>query len=378
MKIFENKEFKILRSENYNYNFNKVNGMFARWGATLEQDPDYSMYGAEILDLEISSGGDCKGDCPFCYKCNGGDQPTYNMTLEEFKIILDKMPKTLTQIAFGIMNIDTNPDFFLMMEYARSKGVIPNYTTHGIDTEPEWVDKTAELCGAVAVSIVDKEETYNTIKKFTDAGMTQVNIHYMLSEETYERALSVVDDIASDERLSKMNAIVFLQYKSKGRYPEAFHSIQSPQKYIDLIEYCNKKGIRFGFDSCSAPLFFKSMEKFYFQSNKDKYMNMVELAEPCESTLFSSYINCKGEFFPCSFSEGSDEWSEGLSVLDCDDFLKDIWHNPRITDFRNRIINSSKGCIGCVNSAHCRSCFLYPDVNSCKNELTKTSIEVAA
>ena len=40
------------------------------------------------------------------------------MTFDEFKIIFDKMPKTLTQIAFGIMDIKTNPDFFKMMEYA--------------------------------------------------------------------------------------------------------------------------------------------------------------------------------------------------------------------------------------------------------------------
>ena len=100
MRIVESEKAKVCQSESYNFIFNKDTGYFARWGKTKDEDPDMSPIGPEILDLEISSGGDCSGKCPFCYKCNGvnGD-PTYNMTFDEFKTIFDKMPKTLTQIA---------------------------------------------------------------------------------------------------------------------------------------------------------------------------------------------------------------------------------------------------------------------------------------
>jgi len=92
MKIVETRNEKLLRSENYNYAYNKNTGFFARWGKTPQDDPQMSPFGPEILDLEISSGGDCMGKCPFCYKCNGeaGD-PTHNMTFEEFKIIFDNL-----------------------------------------------------------------------------------------------------------------------------------------------------------------------------------------------------------------------------------------------------------------------------------------------
>ena len=110
LKIINNEKYKICRSSDYNFIFNKKTGFFARWGKTKKEDPLCGP-SPEILDLEISSGGDCKGKCPFCYKCNGEDgDPTHNMTFEEFKIIFDKMPPTLTQIAFGIMDITTNPD----------------------------------------------------------------------------------------------------------------------------------------------------------------------------------------------------------------------------------------------------------------------------
>jgi MoaA/NifB/PqqE/SkfB family radical SAM enzyme len=260
------------------------------------------------------------------------------MTFDEFKTIFDKMPKTLTQIAFGIMDISTNPDFFKMMEYARQNGVIPNYTCHGLDMTPEYADKTAKLCGAVAVSLVKKQKTYDTIKMLTDRRMNQINIHYMLSEETYERAFKIVDDISSDPRLEKFNAIVFLQYKSKGRNPDGFNSVLDVEKYKKLTAYCDEKGVRYGFDSCSAPIYVASIQE---SENKEQLEMFVE---PCESGLFSSYINCRGEFYVCSFAEGEDTWVEGLDVLHCDNFLKDIWYHPRLIAWRSRLLENKRSC----------------------------------
>lgn len=64
MKIIENHYYKICSSPMYNFIFNKQNGVFGRWGATPAEDPEFSPYGPEILDLEISV-GKCVG-CDFC------------------------------------------------------------------------------------------------------------------------------------------------------------------------------------------------------------------------------------------------------------------------------------------------------------------------
>jgi len=338
MRIIENKNGKALSSNDYNFVFNKRTGYFARWGKKEEDDPQFSPYGPEILDLEISAGGDCEGNCPFCYKSNGGRQPTKNMTLDEFKEIFHKMPKTLTQIAFGIMNISTNPDFFEMMEYARQHGVVPNYTCHGLDMTDEFADKTAKLCGAVAVSLLDKNRTYNTIEKLTSRGMSQINIHYMLSQETYDRAFEIIDDIVKDPRLKKFNAIVFLQYKCKGRNPDGFTSVLDPQKYRKLTEYCDSVGVGYGFDSCSAPIYTQSIQHRSDRKQLETYV------EPCESGLFSSYINCNGYFYVCSFAEEEDSWEKGIDVFACDDFMKEVWFHPRLMQWRQRLINNDRNC----------------------------------
>ncbi len=362
MKIVEKEDTKALLSENYNFLFNKKTGFFARWGKTPKDDPQFSPFGPEILDLEISSGGDCLGNCPFCYKCNGGDQPTHNMTFDEFKTIFDLMPKTLTQIAFGIMNIQTNPDFFRMMEYAKENGVAPNFTCHGLDMTPEIAKRVSTLCGAIAVSLVNKKKTFETIKALLAEGMTQINIHYMLSEETYDRAFEIVDEISQDPEMKGFNAIVFLQYKAKGRNPDGFNSVLDINKYRTLTNHCESKDMRYGFDSCSGPIFMESIKasvisfdennsanenkaiKFVNAERKRKEEFISMFVEPCESGLFSSYINCHGEFFVCSFAEGENDWQEGLDVLNCEDFLKDIWNHPRLELWRKRLIDRNREC----------------------------------
>ena len=354
LKIIDTKDFKKGRSENYNFDFDKITGFFARWGKTQnnEDDPDFSPFGPEILDLEISSSvrpedehlydtsrlvydGGCMGNCKFCYKSNG-HFPTYNMNLEEFKTILSKMPKTLGQIAFGILNVGTNPDFFPMMEYSREQGIIPNYTCHGFDVTEEVAKRTSELCGAVAVSVYNKNKSYDAIEKFTRNGMTQVNIHYMIAEETYEKAFEIMDDMSTDKRLANMNAIVFLSLKQKGG-GLGFTQL-TDEHYNSIVKYALNKGIRFGFDSCGAHRFLNAVK------DHPMYEQFNQMAEPCESSCFSSYINCRGEYFPCSFTEGHRSYPTGIDVINSENFVKDVWNGKLTNGFRKMLLKNGRNC----------------------------------
>lgn len=358
----ENKIFKFFKSPDYNFIFNKENGAFARWGADKTDDPAVAP-APEILDLEISAGKDCIG-CEYCYKANGPDaEETHNLTLDEFKVIFDKMPKNLTQIAFGIMGIKTNPDFLNMMVYAKSRGVVPNYTTNGFGVNEFWAKMTKQVCGAVAVSCHVKEVAYNAVMAFTDAGMTQVNIHQVLHQQNFHTVMGLLNDRLIDPRLAKVNAIVFLAYKPKGTNAGAFTSCTVDQ-YKTLIEFCELNNLSIGFDSCSAPVVFKAYEQL------GRYAEVNQMIEPCESSLFSSYISCKGSFFPCSFSEGEPGWEEGLNVLNCEDFTKDIWNHPKTVAFRNNLLNTTSGCSGCIAQSGCRHCPLF-SVTTCHKEYEK-------
>ena len=164
------------------------------------------------------------------------------------------------------------------------------------------------------------------------------NIHFMLAEQTYEKALEIIEDIKNDSRLKKLNAIVFLSLKQKGR-GENFTTL-SFDKYKVLIQKCFDSGIRFGFDSCSCRKFEKALEDIILPEDINKEQ-IIQSSEPCESTKFSSYCNVEGEFFPCSFAEKE---GNGLDILNCNDFLKDIWYHPTSIFFREKLQRCNRNC----------------------------------
>lgn len=349
--MIENTGWKFFRSPTVNFNFNKVTGFMQRWGKTVEEDPDFAPM-PEILDIEITT--KCNGPanklCGFCYKSNNPNG--HNMTLDQFKNIIDKMP-WLTQCALGAdAQGVTNPDMYDMMAYARSKGIVPNLTI--ADVSEEVAAKLAAVAGAVAVSVYKHagfDVAFDSVAKLAAAGMKQINLHFMISARTIEDAYTVTKAMKEDPRLKNVNAIVFLSLKQKGRGVK--HDYVSQEQYKALVDHCLANDVPFGFDSCSAPSFLNAVK------DTPNYAKFKELSEDCESTLFSSYINEKGEFFPCSFTEG---WTEGgwgrengINVLEAKDFINDVWNHPRTVDFRNALIGNKdqNGCRNCPAYSVC-------------------------
>lgn len=344
--IVEDNNVKILKSENYNFLFDKKSGFFARWGKTQEDDGDFSVSLPEIIDLEIST--TCHGvgkPCKFCYKSNV-PKGEY-MNFETFKKVFAKLPPTITQLAAGIGDIDSNPDMWKIFEYCREHGVIPNVTINGARMKKEDFDNLAKYCGAVAVSVYDKELTYNAIKELTDRGMRQINIHFMISEESIDKAYEVINDIKTDPRLKFMNAIVFLSLKTKGNAKNGFTQL-SQEKFNKLCKYSIENNVRIGFDSCSSRKFFNYLESDS-SLTEDFKKKMYECIEPCESSVFSSYISCgsaeKGpQYYPCSFCEGIEGWEEGIDVLSANDFIKDVWYNEKTQNFKKKLLSCNRDC----------------------------------
>jgi len=394
--VKDTEKYKALKSEDYNFFFNKKDGYFVRWGkgdytnkktkATKEElelyflwcsiwkekfdinefisdlDTDGNLYQGlpEIADVEISTSchgvsinGKKASPCRFCYKSNhprkNGEG---NMTLETFKKVYSVLPASIGQIAFGITDIDANPDMWKIFNYTKSNGIIPNVTINCDRMTDERFDKLSQICGAVACSYYDKDLTFNAIKELTDRGMTQVNIHYMISSQTFDAAMQLMKDYKTDKRLEKLNAIVFLSLKPKGS--KNTHTRLSDEKFKELSDYALDNNIPHGFDSCSQPKYIKSIKGRKDASHLEQY------TESCESTLYSLYINSgeknkKGEsdpkFYPCSFSEKVENapgnWSEGISILECKDFLKDVWFNPKVRIFHDVTVDNKNKCIAC-------------------------------
>jgi hypothetical protein len=327
---------KRFHSPSCNYAFNRNNGDTFIWGKTQEEDIDVTPFPV-ILDMEITSicsGIGNEGPCPFCYKANTA-KGTY-MSFEVAKSIIDKMPLMLTQIAFGLdAKCESNPDWFKIFQYAKSKSFTPNVTV--ADISQETAEKLASVCGAVAVSrYAKKEYCYNSVKKLSDAGMKQVNMHIMLSAETKSMVKETLHDIVHDKRLSGLNAIVFLSLKRKGRGSN--YTALTTEEFKEIIELAHKYKIHYGFDSCSAHKYLAAIKDF------PKY-DIIKLGvESCESSCQSAYINEHGEYFPCSFTEGTPGWETGIKLSEYYTF-DDVWNHPRTIEFRNKLLANNRACI---------------------------------
>jgi len=338
-EIREDENEKKVVSENFNSIFNKKTGNFLRWGSVESENPIYSPFGPEIADIEITT--ICKGPggvlCPYCYK--GNTKNGENMTFDTFKNIFHKLPRTIQQVAFGAdADLSSNPDIWRIMDYCRNnyyQEVIPNITV--ADVSDDVAQKLSEVCGAVAVSMHhDKDLCYNSVKKLTDLDMEQVNIHYVIHEGAFDNILETIRDIKYDPRLKYLNAIVFLSLKQKGR-GEKFQRL-SDDKFKFIIELCMYLGIRFGFESCGCHKFLNAIK------DSPNYKELEEMSESCESTLFSTYIDVHGKFFPCSFTPNTEGWEDGIDVTKVDDFLKDIWYNEKTNRFRDNLIHCNRNC----------------------------------
>lgn len=296
------------------------------------------------MDIEITDicRGPGRSPCLFCYKGNTPKNSHY-MSLGEFKRIFSRFKKEpLTQIAFGVdAQCESNPDTFAIMQHARENGIIPNVTVADINDYVAF--RLSKLCGAVAVSrYANKDFCYNSIERLASykniySPLEQITIHIMISQETLEQVYETFYDYKTDPRLSNLNAIVLLSLKKKGRGKQGYTPLTQEQ-FNDIVNYALEHNIPIGFDSCSCGKFEKSINT---HKDKDRFM---QLAEPCESSLFSFYINTLGQGFPCSFVEGEGEWAEGIDMFEVEDFLSDVWYNERLVFFRSRLLENKREC----------------------------------
>lgn len=334
-------DWKLLRSPAYNYDFNLRTGVLARWGRTKDDDPVMSLVGPEIADIEIVTGS-CSGKCPWCYKGNQS-APGKAMSDIAFWKIIRKIPPGLTQVALGITDLDANPDIVSIMEICRTLDIVPNLTISGLGNL-FLIDDIARLAGAIAVSVYPHniEQAYDTICYLTEFYPDlQVNAHILYHRDNMDFVKDVIDGCATNPRLASLGALVLLGLKPRGR-AENMYPLRT-KEFKELVSYAMDNDVPLGMDSCSTPKFISWME-----DNPEASHGMEIFVEPCESSLFSIYINVDGIAYPCSFSE---EAVDGINIAESENFLWDVWYSRPISDFRKLLLDCG------------RECPVYPEIN---------------
>lgn len=397
--VVDNDKFKSFHSNDFNLFYNKLNGYAERWGKSLEDidDPLWSPLGPTIMDIELAKdihpsqdekyknemtteNRTCLGRCKFCYKSNSLVKKSHFMPLVKFKQVLMQCANThvrfgdklvffndeievegqtmraidypgidwekdicncapLLQLAFGVTNLDANPELLQICAFAQKLGITPNITCHGKDqVSDEFLGALCGMCGSIAVSRYDKEKTYDFIERLWLNGARQINMHVLVAEETFDDIIQTFKECGTDKRLANLSSVVLLFLKKRGR-GESFHSI-SEEKADILFETALDNDIRFGFDICCSHRFRKFIKKYH-----NKQMNFPNAYDFCDSGRFSGYVNTLGEFCPCSFIEDNGMWLNGPNVLDCHNFIQDIWKGEKCELYRSLLLGNDQKCL---------------------------------
>jgi len=309
---------KYFKNDDYEIFFNMKSGFELMRGIDKKDDP-FQLELPSLIDVGIM--GHCKNKCPFCYQGNDYEP---HMTLENFKRIIDETKHHVNQVALGGRgDPNLHPNFREIIEYARSNGVVPNYTTSGFGLTDDQIE-TSKMCGAVAVSNYKTAEMYSALNRFFDAGI-KTNIHFLLTKNTFFDAAKILNGDnpwvshvpkVKPFELKKLNAVVFLLFKQKGRGEKLDWLPNEDQLrvFAKAIENSASKDldIKIGMDSCLINHVVKHV---------DLPVSISMAVDTCEGARMSMYITPGMEATPCSFADKDMRVPlEGTTI-------KEVWTN---------------------------------------------------
>lgn len=334
--------------------FNPDTGYYMRTGILDEHgkdtgiDPFMSSF-PELIDVGIMQTCVCAKQCNVdCYQ-KAIDRTDENMSVENFKRILEECKGKCFQFALGgAGDVDTHENFEEILSLCREYDIVPNFTTSGISMTKEKAEICKEYCGAVAVSEHFAPYTDRAIDMLLEAGV-KTNIHYVLSSRTIQDATA---KLMLDGFRDGINAVVFLLYKPVGLGRiENVINVNDPRviDFFRAVDNFNGKH-KIGFDSCTVPALINFTEKI----NPDSF-------DTCEGGRWSMYITSDMKALPCSFDNQDMKWAYDIS----DDTIQHAWDSEVFENFRNHFRNS---CPNCARRRECMGgCPIRKEIVLCQN-----------
>lgn len=317
--------------------FNEETGTYIRSGIIVDgkdsgQDPFMSSF-PELLDVGIMGHcehgltGLCRKPGVQCYQSGGVSQQP-NMSLENFRRILEECCQDTYQIALGGRgDPDMHKDFEAILRLCREYYVVPNFTTSGYGMTPAKAQLCRDCCGAVAVSWYRSDYTNRAIQMLLDASV-KTNIHYVLGNNSIGEA---IQRLQNNDFSEGINAVVFLLHKPIGFGTESNVLRTDDPKVEEFFRLVDSKSrpYKLGFDSCSIP------GLLHFCGNI-----AGESVDTCEGGRWSAYITPDMKMLPCSFDNEAMRWAVNLK----DHSIQEAWDSPQFDDFRNHFRIACPDC----------------------------------
>lgn len=340
--------------------FNPKTGFYARSGVIDKSGKDtgidpFMRSFPHLLDIGImghcihGSSGLCLKSGVQCYQ-NGLKTKVPNMTLDNFKRIVDECKGKTFQLALGGRgDVDQHENFAEILAYCCENDIVPNFTSSGLGFTDEIVQLCKKYCGAVAISWYRQEHTYRAIQMLLDAGV-KTNIHYVLGDNSIDEA---IERLKTNDFPAGINAVIFLLHKPVGLGSESnvlHYGDPRVEEFFRVVD-TQRFNFKVGFDSCSIPAVLN------YTNNIDH-----DSIDTCEGGRWSMYITSDMLALPCSFDNQDLRWAYDIS----NDTIQNAWDSPQFEDFRNHFRTA---CSGCDQRCACMGgCPIRPQIVLCNRE----------
>ncbi len=138
---------------------------------------------------DVSLGTKCNGACPECYASASTTGVCYSNIPQKIHDFFGPMTENQRpfQVAIGGGGEPTiHPEFPEILKAFHDLGIVPNYTTNGLNVTEELLVVTEELCGGVAVSCHEhlNAKWINAANAYQDkCPSVSLNLHQIISDE---------------------------------------------------------------------------------------------------------------------------------------------------------------------------------------------------
>lgn len=348
------------KKNNFMELFNPKSGFYMRTGILDEKgrdtgvDPFMRCY-PSLIDIGVmghcvhGASGLCIKSGVQCYQ-NGLKTKVPNMTLENFKRIIDECKGKTFQVALGGRgDVDQHENFEEILKYCYENNIVPNFTSSGLGFNEHIVELCKQYCGAVAISWYRQDHTLKAIQMLLDAGV-KTNIHYVLGNNSIDEA---IERLKNNDFPKGINAVIFLLHKPVGLGQQANvlqYGDEKVKEFFDLID-TGEFNFKIGFDSCTVP----ALINYTSHIAPDSF-------DTCEGGRHSMYITSDMKALPCSFDNQDLKWAYDIS----NDSIQNAWDSAQFEDFRSHFKGS---CGSCPSRHECKGgCPIRREIVLCGKE----------
>lgn len=194
--------------------FNKSNGTKIH---LFDEPIDFDTYIAsapELVDIKLTDW--CDLACKFCYQ--DSTKKGLHAPLAAVKAIIDDLFKAgVFEVALGGGEPMAHPNFREILEYCRSKGIVPNFTTRNYKAlTTQDFEQYSDLCGSVGVSIATPDDVAE-LMKYDDlilAEKRKLSLQVAMGAQSPGDFASM---LALLEETKSFKGMIMLGYKDTGR-----------------------------------------------------------------------------------------------------------------------------------------------------------------